>query len=169
MWQQVGRNRDVPYSGAGLGLVVGDQAFGPHDSPPDVHHAVDGVEVLAAQLEHLSVPQGAQRAELDGEPQFLGHGFGDQRQLIQCGGVDLGGPGHSASSFDVGRVLGQRHVGVVLGRVQDRPQQAVRLRSRPGGAAGTELAVPGFDLGAFSSDSGIRPRPGMMWLANRSW
>jgi len=39
----------------------------------NMHHAPDGVEVLAAQLEHLPVPQGTPRAELDGEPQLVAY------------------------------------------------------------------------------------------------
>lgn len=65
---QVWRNGDVPYAGARLGPIVGDLALGPHDRATDMNHPVDGIDVLAAQLEHLAVPQRTPGAELDGQP-----------------------------------------------------------------------------------------------------
>lgn len=65
---QVWRNGDVSNAGAGLWTVVGDLALCPHDGTADVHHPLDGIDVLATQLEHLAVPQRTPGAELDGQP-----------------------------------------------------------------------------------------------------
>jgi hypothetical protein len=66
---QMRRDHDIPHPSARLRPVVPNQSFGRHDAAADVHYAVDGIQVLAAELQDLSVPQRTPGAQLDGESQ----------------------------------------------------------------------------------------------------
>jgi hypothetical protein len=54
-----------------------------------MHHSRLKVDVLAPELEHLPVPQRTPRAQLDREPQLVGHRLRDHTQLVEGGRMDL--------------------------------------------------------------------------------
>jgi hypothetical protein len=137
-------HRHVTAARGGLGGADDDTAARADGDPADTDHSVGQVEVAAAQLDQLPVPEGAPGGEEHPGPVPRWHRGDQGLELVQGRGPDsldlFGVPGPAY----VARIGG--YLPVVDGGLQDGAQQPVRVGSqrRPGGVeAGVPLADGG--------------------------